>query len=668
MVYTSKVFLALDIVAGYLISAFIAEYPKSEGLNKMIQFGHDPSLGFHQPHSQNPDEEIGPQEEPRCPAVFFFGAGASKSAGVPTTVDFVNEFRKTLKIESELKLFNEVEDKLQKQAQMPKGSENKIIDIEVILETLERLENPENEVLTAFIAPNKTKNRMFKEYQLAHRLKDFIKIKGQVPPEKTSYLRPLRDLITIYNSINIISTNYDIVVEQFCNSEKLKIEDGFGNVFEFDRLLKNGPQIKLYKIHGSILWYRSKTGQFYKLPAKIEGSIETVFGEKLEPLIIYPIRKWEYAEPTFKLTVMAENILRSPHTRYIFVFGYSFRDKHIKDIFFDIFRARPDIFCILIDPYAYDIYEKELKYYHDNIHSSLNGRVICIPSTIEKELEQFYQRHLSPIHQAVEKIDNYRSESARSYTKFDDRLLLDLAKCNNISAFHQFLAGRSIVSLDLHFWEQIELVFIALANAMVMGHLGAVGRYLFELINIIDSVLISGLQTEIKNDRVSIRFIKERTLSRSEEYLNSWGFNYSDDGFGPLWYQLDERFLIYGRDTENDGWRGKITYELYDLDVRISNIFNNIYKISAENIRENRLIDDILEFLVELEVIQKFKANENISAAQIKSLLSIAINEILIRFSKRTWTILKKAGIGNGKMLGDRLDKNIFSFQPDVDF
>lgn len=79
------------------------------------------------------------------------------------------------------------------------------IDIELLLETIERLENVDKDFATAFY-----KNREFvlpeefkKTHSLSKGLKEYIRTKCFVPEENTNYLEPLLNLLGPETALNI---------------------------------------------------------------------------------------------------------------------------------------------------------------------------------------------------------------------------------------------------------------------------------------------------------------------------------------------------------------------------------------------------------------------------------------------------------------------------------
>ena len=101
------------------------------------------------------------------------------------------------------------------------------------------------------------------------------------------------------------------------------------------------------------MWYQSDRGGYIKsLVMQRENKVELIIGEKAENLMLYPMQKWNYAEPFLELLVMVKNLLESETCKFLVIVGYSFRDDHITRILWDVARKNRELHFILIDPQA----------------------------------------------------------------------------------------------------------------------------------------------------------------------------------------------------------------------------------------------------------------------------------------------------------------------------
>lgn len=304
--------------------------------------------------------------------IFFFGAGASKPAGVGTTVELVDSFREFLASRQEDQLrhaLNEIVSHLNE----------KNLDIEQLMTVLERLSTRDNDHLLKFY--NNTLNLTHANdiSKLQEKLKEFIQETTSVKEDKISYLRPL---LSFTKPLVIFSVNYDTAVEQFCNVYGLRYTDGFE--YEWNPKLFEDPSydFHLHKIHGSIMWYRTNKNNYVKLPIPPKGNLELIFGEQAIPLILYPMQKWEFVEPLLEMLLKFKRHLENAD--FVIVVGYSFRDSHIIRLFHEAARKNQKLTVLLIGPSSRQGYEEKLKFYTDEegnktkIPSMLEGRVLCL--------------------------------------------------------------------------------------------------------------------------------------------------------------------------------------------------------------------------------------------------------------------------------------------------
>ncbi|NVM55359.1 MAG: SIR2 family protein [Candidatus Helarchaeota archaeon] len=330
--------------------------------------------------------------------VFFLGSGASVNAGVPDTFAFVKEFRGSVTDGDKQTTINKVIDTLK---EWKRGE----IDIELLLETLIKLDTKEKEPLLKFFKGGKFILGDYSEKRpIIDDLKDFIKKKAIVKPEKIKYLRPLLSFIEEFHTLDIISVNYDICVEQFCNEYKLTYQDGFDIYWNPKVFETENTDIRLYKLHGSVMWYQSDKGGYIKLPVMTgKGDVKLITGERAESLMLYPMQKWEYAEPFLELLVQIKHILESENCKFLIVIGYSFRDDHIKRMLWDVAKKNRNLNLIIVDPKAQQVYNDKLKYYDvlSQIPSPVDGRVTCLPYKFEGVLPYLKDYYLKNLRQGL---------------------------------------------------------------------------------------------------------------------------------------------------------------------------------------------------------------------------------------------------------------------------
>ena len=207
-----------------------------------------------------------------------------------------------------------------------------------------------------------------------------------VQPSDIGYLDPLAEFLESQRPLDVFSVNYDTCIELLCHTRRIKFTDGFGVEWRPSEFARDDIQLRLIKLHGSILWYETSTGACVRIPVVPKTGEHTLFThETAQPLMLYPARKWGYAEPLLHNLELFRVRLSQSSTRNIVVVGYSFRDEHLRRIFFDALRSNLEARIILISPNAWDIYQNHLEFMDHNrtVPSPARNRVVCLPYRFE---------------------------------------------------------------------------------------------------------------------------------------------------------------------------------------------------------------------------------------------------------------------------------------------
>lgn len=337
--------------------------------------------------------------------IFLFGAGASVDAGIPDTYKFVELFAKHIEekypnlvgsLSEILRIRKEFNDKTE-------GGKTDV-DVEQLLVTLEQLGGKNNEVLLDFYESKVFSGKVKDEdiSTLTRRLQNFIRKTVVVGEEnRLEYLRELTRFLP--STLEIFSVNYDTCVEQLCYLNNLKYSDGFDIYWNPRSLDGEDWDVKLFKMHGSVIWFESQTKEYVKIPVQTfvgekETSLKLITGEDLEPLLIYPMQKWQYIEPLTELQLMFKKRLVDADTKVLVVVGYSFRDEYITRMLWDAARINADLRIVLVGPSAQQIFERKLMFLDDKkTPSRIIKRVVCLPypfSTVIFRLKNYYLQKL----------------------------------------------------------------------------------------------------------------------------------------------------------------------------------------------------------------------------------------------------------------------------------
>ncbi len=397
---------------------------------------------------------------------FFLGAGASIEAGVPDTFTFVAEFiaaisgKEKEQVEQLVKLLQEWGNT---------QSTPRKVDIELLLQALQTLSNKDQELIIPFIDNPQLKLPSIDSAALLKLLRNFIKERVIVESDRVKYLEPLRAFLQEFGPLDIYSANYDTCIELFCSEHKLNYKDGFDEAWNPKVFNDRNIDIRLFKIHGSVTWYQSDRGRFLKIPLRTKvDDVELITKERASGLMLYPAQKFEYVEPLFELLMLMKD--RLDKCEILFVVGYSFRDDHIRRIFWDVARKNKEFRIVLIGPDAWSTYQNRLKYYDDGkTSSSLAEKVFCLPYKFEKVLHALINEFLPSISASLTCVSKTTSREIAGYFVQWEDCVVNIAKAGDIEKLKTIVDKIKIDQLNRDkYGELVESVaigiFYALAN------------------------------------------------------------------------------------------------------------------------------------------------------------------------------------------------------------
>lgn len=440
--------------------------------------------------------------------IFFFGAGASKPANIGTTKELVDGFKRFLLQKSEYSLANLLNSII--------STLNKdTLDIEDLMTSIDKLSERKKESLVRFYDE---KTFTIKKPNLLPRLQDRLKeFIQQTTTAKSDDIKFLEPILSFDKPRQIFSVNYDTVVEQFCNVYKLRYTDGFEYQWNGELFDDNSFEFHLFKIHGSIMWYKTNTNNYVKLPLPPSGKRALIFGEEATPLILYPMQKWEFVEPLLEILLKFKHALENAES--VIVVGYSFRDPHILRIFHEAARKNQRLTVFLISPSARTIYEDKLKYYpieetgQDRIVSMLEDRVVCLQYGFEQILEKLRVTVdrcnatlvMEDEHKQSKRV-GHKTEPIELLSRFADVDFLERANrlSSDIDWFEQFAThavnGRLLVTC-----------FKLFVLSEIQGHSESSKYWLTNFLYGVDS-LLTKIRTQIRVHADSVEFISRQNL------------------------------------------------------------------------------------------------------------------------------------------------------------
>jgi hypothetical protein len=291
--------------------------------------------------------------------VFLLGAGASVAAGVPTAIKFVVDFAESIK--SDVALSGALEElRRLSVAWVAEEPATRQFDIESLYETLESIESRGQSLLDYSRTPPIERDVA---HSLLERLREFIVDRMFVATENVRHLSPIVDLVGSGSPIDVFTTNYDTSIELACDRRRIRWEDGFGLYWDASMFKKSSVELRLVKLHGSVLWYVDDFGNYLRSPIRpTPGARPKMYSGDAHPLLMYPARKQVYEAPYVAGLDRLRSCLgpRDEHVMLV-VIGYSFRDEHILQVLLDSARVNRALRVVVLDPRSWLIVAKRLE-------------------------------------------------------------------------------------------------------------------------------------------------------------------------------------------------------------------------------------------------------------------------------------------------------------------
>jgi hypothetical protein len=177
-----------------------------------------------------------------------------------------------------------------------------------------------------------------------------------------------------YNVKTILTTNYDILIEQGLKDEYTKERKApicYYGGYPYNQVirkmtnvsngsyeeLKLGHEIELIKLHGSLNWVDEPHGY------KIHDDVRAVFRKSRElgkPRIIPPLEEKEQPKWAFDIWERAKKALRENSNWFICGYSFPIYDKAINAMISDCAQSHQQLNIIISDPFASNV-ESNLK-------------------------------------------------------------------------------------------------------------------------------------------------------------------------------------------------------------------------------------------------------------------------------------------------------------------
>lgn len=281
--------------------------------------------------------------------LILIGAGCSKEAGIPTSIDMVKKIEEKIS-KGEWKDYKELYHFLKSSIFYADGLQGKYgeeLNIERLVNTLSELEKKEEHPIYPFIGSwnskimelcghNFEKIKDFKS-KILKQLKEWITLDDY---SKASYYQKIIAFeLSLGYPLRVFSLNYDLCLEKNFKQEQkqeIRLERGFNDSrkWEWQRFEKNENipvNIYLYKMHGSIDWeIKDEILTFSDEISKIQGP-SLIFGTNYKLQYVDPYLFFAYELRKYSL-----------EAKLIITIGYGYGDEHINSIISQAIRKKED--------------------------------------------------------------------------------------------------------------------------------------------------------------------------------------------------------------------------------------------------------------------------------------------------------------------------------------
>lgn len=359
-------------------------------------------------NSTNAEYQV--NKSPELDIMMMLGAGASRPSGIPTidemTSEFLEEFpkhrikKRVLPVLSTLKKIT--------QFQFEK------VDLETIMSVLVQFEDKKYRDLLESKFPQAKKLEGYFLEHIKESIQEFIREKCE-NLQGVEYLWPLRAFFTDNKPLKIFTLNYDGTIEFHCEKEGIRYSDGF-NPYWDPQSFSSKLDIHLYKLHGSLYWFKGKTSPAIKVPIKglDTRNIRYLTDEKVSELMIYPeIEKnkesviYSHISQQFKDELLKVDVC--------VIIGYSFRDRDITDAINESLLINPNLWLVLVSPHASKT--KEDFFPNDD---TIKSRIITLDMGIKEALtDRILYSMISTLTKTRTQERNANTAQAKNQTRLD---------------------------------------------------------------------------------------------------------------------------------------------------------------------------------------------------------------------------------------------------------
>ena len=286
--------------------------------------------------------------------LLFFGAGASVEAGIPISKQMVTDIQQLIENHEDWKMYRELYFYLRSSIHYSDGIFGRFdepFNVEKLLIVISEIEKRDKNIMYPFIgtwnnrlldlAGTNFENITKFQKLIRKQLNEWVRIKNY---EKASYYQGFDSLQgEIGEMLKVFTLNYDLCFERALKDKRI-IEIGFNketrdwHSSNFDNT--SGKHFFLYKLHGSIDWYKKEgDNKLYVSDDSVEKP-ELIFGiehklTSLDPYFYYSSKLRDACINEAKLIV---------------TIGYSFADDYVNTIFSQSLKSKEDLRLLCVTP------------------------------------------------------------------------------------------------------------------------------------------------------------------------------------------------------------------------------------------------------------------------------------------------------------------------------
>lgn len=316
--------------------------------------------------------------------LFLFGAGASKAAQIPDINEMTERFLKDpLRLadpDLKNKQYEALKSDVEVMAQITSNYYGRV-DLEFLMSLILQLRESNFRDLVQYKYEGIKKiTKEHLEY-IRVLINEYIRKECEkIDAYSMEFLWPLTGLLEDDKPLKVFTLNYDGLVEAFCEGNDLSFSDGFSPYWDPENF--NDKKVNIYKLHGSLYWFKTKSGKMLRIPVKGMNlnKMKHLTDEPLSEIMIYPaLQKNKHSQVYLWLhNKFLDEMKRETDTCVII--GYSFRDEDVRNSIKDSLKVNKKLWLIVISPNS----SVNRNNFFNDQDQELISRIFCIDKTVQE--------------------------------------------------------------------------------------------------------------------------------------------------------------------------------------------------------------------------------------------------------------------------------------------